>query len=261
MTVDLFALSSQLFTAWLLVFGRVIALFSSMPLIGEKTVPWQARVGISMFTAWLLLPLARLDGPLPDTQFLALGLCFCREVVLGLCIGYMCRLLFGAFQFAVNAIDFQMGLSFMQLVDPAADARLSVVGQFLNSLLLLLFLALDGHHILIRALAQTFGAVPLGSMIELPQLLGGMIQMFAFFVAVALQIALPTVTVLLLIDVAMGIIGRVVPQLQVFVISLPIKIIVGLMTIWLTLPALYTMLGRLLAQLEHDLVLLVRMLR
>lgn len=260
MGLDLLDLSAELFTAYLLLTGRVLGLFATMPLFGERTVPWQTKVGTAMLTAFLLLPLAHHAGPLPTGDVLLLALGFLREMLVGLTIGYLARLLFGAFQFAVNAIDFQMGLSFVQLVNPGAESSMSVLGQFLNTMMLMLFLELNGHHILLGALGRTVDFIPLGAAAPLGGLVEGFVELLGLFVAVSLQIALPTVLVLLLIDLAMGIIGRVVPQLNVFLVALPVKIMVGLATLWLTLPALYILLGQLLGRLSSDLIALLRML-
>lgn len=261
MSLDIFHLSEQIFTAYLLLCGRVIGLFATMPLFGERTVPWQPKVGISMITAFLLLPIAQAHLPLPARSFLELGLQLARELSVGILIGYLARLLFGAFQFAVNAVDFQVGLSFIQIVSPGTGANMSVLGQLLNTMMLLLFLELDGHHILLRALAQTVGSIPLGTAMPGPEMAFGIIRLFSVFVAVSFQIALPTVMILLLIDLAMGVVGRVVPQLNVFLVALPVKIMIGLATIAITLPTVAALLGRLLQVLSHDLTELLGMLR
>jgi flagellar biosynthetic protein FliR len=260
MTLDPFALSAQLFTAYLLLLGRVFGLFAAMPLFSERTVPWQAKVGLALSTAFLLLPVARDIPPLPADNYIVLTLGFVREGLLGLSIGYLARLLFGAFQFAVNLLDFQSGLSFAEVVNPGSDA-LSVIGQFLNTLMLLLFLELDGHHFLLRALASTVTLVPLGY--GAPPLPSAQVvaTLFGQLVVLGLQLALPAVLILLLIDVAFGIIGRVVPQLNVFLVALPVKIMVCLLTIGWTLPAFSTVMANMLATLGDALTTFVRMMR
>jgi flagellar biosynthetic protein FliR len=241
-----------------MVVSRVIGLLATMPLFGERNVPWQTKAGVSMIIGFLLLPLADHSALPPTDSILALGLAICQELLVGILIGYLARLLFGAFQFAINALDFQMGLSFIQLVSPGSGASLSVLGQLLNTLMLLLFLELDGHHILLRALGATVAAVPLGTSFPSPAMAEGIISLFSYFVVASFQIALPTVTVLLLIDVAMGVIGKVVPQLNVFLVSLPVKIMVGLMVLSLTLPSLAEVLGVLLGRLQGDIGLLLQ---
>ena len=260
MPLDVFHLQDQLFLAYLLVTSRVIGLLAAMPLVGERNVPWQTKVGMSMLIGMLLLPLSHTPGDLPGDSFLALGLGITRELLVGVFIGFIARMFFGAFQFAVNAIDFQTGLSFIQIVSPGLGANLSVVGQLLNTLMLLLFLEMNGHHLLFIGLARSLESVPLGTAVASPELVLGVIRLFGVFVSISFQIALPVVVVLLLIDVAMGVVGRVIPQLNVFMVALPVKIMVGLATLSVTLPTLSVLLGRLLQILARDLVTLLRLL-
>ncbi len=258
--LNIFDLSAQLFTAYLLVTSRVIGLFATMPLFGERHVPWQSKAGISMILGLLLLPASQTTSDLPSESLVMLGLLIGRELFVGVIVGYLARLLFAAFQFAVNAIDFQMGLTFMQLLSPGLNVNLSVMGQFLNTLMMLLFLELDGHHVLLRTLAQTIQAVPLGTVLPTGTMIDGVVALFSAFVAVSFQLALPTIMILLLIDTAMGVIGRVVPQLNVFMVAMPVKVMVGLFTLSLSLPALASLLGTLLQSLSRDSAQLIRML-
>ncbi len=258
--MNLFHLTEQLFTAYLMITCRVIGLLATMPLIGERTVPWQTKVGLSMIIGFLLIPLAKTTVVVPDASLILFAVALTQEMLLGVLIGYLARLLFGAFQFAVNAIDFQTGLSFIQILSPGTGVNLAVLGQFLNTLMLLLFLELDGHHILLRALGDTIGAVPLGLALPSPAMVEGIVQLFGVFVSVSFQIALPTVMVLLLIDVAMGVVGRVVPQLNVFLVALPVKIMVSLVTLSISLPAMMSLMQRVLGLLGEDLVRLARMM-
>lgn len=252
--------STQLFTAFILTFGRVIGVVSSMPVIGERVVPWQAKVGLSAALALLLMPASHAALPLPADSQTLLFLMFAREVVVGLCLGYLTRMIFGAFYFAVNLLDFQAGLSFAEVVNPGTDTNLAVMGQFLNTLLLLLFFELDGHHVVLRALALTIERIPLGT--ASPPVGGAELgtTLFANLVAVSLQMALPAVMVLLLIDVAFGLIGRFVPQLNVFLVALPVKILVCMATLSLTMPVLSSLLGRMLNVLGEALNRLTGML-
>ncbi len=260
MPLDVFHLNDQLFLAFLMVTCRVIGLLSSMPLIGERSVPWQLKVGLSLILGLLLMPIARTVGELPSESFVGLGLGLMRELMVGLFIGFVARMFFGAFQFAVNAIDFQSGLSFIQIISPGTGANMSVLAQLLNTLMLLLFLEMNGHHLLLIGLGRSLEIVPLGTATASSEMAASLVRMFSMFVSISFQIALPVIVVLLLIDVAMGIIGRVVPQLNVFMVALPVKIMIALATLSITLPTLSTLLARLLQVLGHDLISLLRMM-
>jgi flagellar biosynthetic protein FliR len=259
MGLDLLDMSAQMFTAWLLVCARLFGLFTTMPMFGERSVPWQVKVGLSLFGGFLLVPAARSTGVLPADDLLSLGLAWGGELLVGIALGYFARLLFGAFQFAVNALDFQTGLSFAEVVNPTSES-FSVTGQFLNTLLLLLFLELNGHHLMLRALARAVALVPLGGA-EIPLRGGPLVaEMLGRGIALSLQLVLPAIVVLLLIDLAFGLIGRVVPQLNVFLAALPVKILVGLTTLSMVLPVMASLMAGLLDLMTNGLGLLVRMM-
>lgn len=260
MPLDPLHISAQLLTAFLLLFGRVIGMFAAFPLFGERNVPWSVRIGLTMFITLLLLPTTTAHQPLPAANFVMLGLGFIRELLVGISIAYLGRLLFGAFQFAVNALDFQSGLSFVQVVNPGSDTSLSVMGQFLNTLMLLLFLELNGHHLLLRALSMSLDAAPLGYASPPLPTASLVARLFGSFVTFGLQLALPAVLLLTLIDIAMGIIGRVVPQLNVFMVALPVKIIVMIVTLGFTLPVVSDIMERLLGVLSEGLAAYVGMM-
>jgi flagellar biosynthetic protein FliR/FlhB len=261
MSLDPLALSAQLFTAWLLLLGRVFGLFTTMPAFGERNVPWQAKAGLSMAIAFVLLPASHAHLPLAADNMVQLACGFVRELIVGFSLGYLARLMFGAFQFAVSAIDFSSGLSMAEMLVPGTTDSLGVMSQFLNTFMLLLFLEMDGHHLLLRALARSVAQVPLGyGAPPLPS--ASMIaELFAQFVTFGIQLALPVVLVVLVIDLSFGLIGRVVPQLNVFLVALPVKILVSITTLTLILPVMATIMGNLLNTLSEGLVAYLGMMR
>jgi flagellar biosynthetic protein FliR len=249
MSLDLLHVSAQLLTAFLLLFGRCLGLFVTMPVFGETNVPWQAKVGVSLLTAFCLLPAAHSQMPLPADNLLLLGLGLTHEMLIGISLGYLARLMLGAFQFAVNILDFMSGLSFAQMVDPANAADSSVLATFINTFVLLMFLETDGHHLLLRALGRSVALAPLGyggPPLPRPELVA---EMFGHFVQFGVQLALPTVLVLLTIDIGLGIVGKVVPTLNVHLVALPIKMLVTVSTLAATLPLLSGIMSRLLGAL------------
>ncbi len=260
MEVDPLHLSAALLIRFLLVFARLGGFFAVLPVFGERTVPGACRAGLAALCAWLLMwvPVGAIPADLP---LVALGLMLCRETMVGIAVGYLARLMFSAFQFAINALDVQIGLGFMQLVDPGSQVNLSVLGHFVNSLLLLLFLQADGHHLMLRTLAATYEVAPIGTAMPNLAAIGPVSGMLGLLTAIAIQLALPAVLVLLLIDVAMGIVGRVVPQLNVFLVAMPIKVMVGLATLYLTLPTLSTALAQAMAVISHNVPQILGMVR
>jgi flagellar biosynthetic protein FliR len=253
MPLSLFDISEKLFLTFLLLLARVLGILLVAPLFNERRVPVVAKMGLATLSAFLLLPVARVNSEqLPDT-LPALGWASGQEFLLGALIGFLLSLLFAAIQWAAYLLDFQMGFGFVSVADPLTGAGTSVLGQFLGALGLLTFLALNGHHVALRALGYTLEAVPLGQAAFKPQLLPGLVVLLQQLLSCAIRIVTPTLLILLFIDVAMGLIGRVIPQMNIFLVTLPIKILVGLLTLGLTLPVLEVLMSRLMWGLERNL--------
>jgi len=218
-------------------FLRALALLSAMPVIGTRTVPQRVRVALAAFVAFAaqpalpLPPVVALDSPV------MLGL-VAQQTVIGLALGFAVRLAFAAVEFAGELIGLQMGLNFAGFFDPVSAGTSTATSRFFGTTIAWLFIVIDGHLLVVAALVQSFAAFPAGP------------EPFAFLAATAPQrwgaelfatglwIALPLVTMLLFVNLVLGAISRVAPQLSIFAIGFPITLAVGLLGMLLTLPAL-----------------------
>lgn len=210
---------------------------SVAPFWSSRIIPMQVKIYFSILTSAVLLPLVW-----EQTPTLMLGpspyiLMVIQETVFGLILGIAGVLLFNAIHVAGQIIDTQMGFGMVNVLDPQSGTQIPMMGNFYYLIALLLFLISDGHHYLLQALMGSFNLLPPGTMISFPihvwQDLAGLFTKILVF---ALQIALPVAGVLFLSDLALGIIARTVPQMNVFVLGIPIKIIVGVTTIIVVLP-------------------------
>lgn len=211
----------------LLVFVRVGGLLVSAPFFSRPFVPVLVKVMLAVLLAFVLAGFAM--GPLPAHVDHPVGfaVALAIEAGTGLLLGYGARFVFFAVQTAGEAIGFQMSLSMAQAYSPTADGSAGPIGQVLSVTFLLLFLLLDGPVHLVRALAGSFEVIPLGGAALAA---GGplLIEWTGAFFALALRLAAPFMVALLLLDVALGIFARVVPQADLFAISLPAKLALGM---------------------------------
>jgi len=302
-------LKSQLLTAFLLLFSRVLGLFSSAPILSQKGIPWPIKAGLAATVTLLLLPLAtlpehgarstehgarstersarstehRLCAPSPcplvplspcplgpvrrdlypewPAGYLGLGCEVAKEFLLGAFLGFLLNLLLAAVQWAAYLLDFQMGFGFVSAVDPLNDTQTGVLSRFLTLLVTLLFLEFNGHHLLFRGLGYTLAAIPLGEPLFSPEMGQGLTQMLTRLFLFAARLVLPAALLLALVDFGLSIVGRVLPQLDVFLIGMPLKTVLGLFLLVLTLPVLDRLLLHLLTQLDHDLRTLLLLAR
>jgi flagellar biosynthetic protein FliR len=243
-------LSSAQLSAWLATFlwpfCRILALFSSAPVLSHKTVPVRVRVALALLVTAIVAPgIAPLEvSPASAEGVMAL----IAQVAIGLCIGFMLRLVFAAIEFAGDMIGLQMGLSFATFVDPQNSNQTPLVGSFMSTLLMLLLLAVNGHLMVLAGVVKSFDTVPLDiGLMRLVDwhalaLLGGTIF------AAGLQIALPVLAAMLIANLALGVLTRTAPQLNLFAVGFPVTLMVGLLLLMILLPYLAQPLQQMIEQ-------------
>ena len=216
-------------------FLRSLALFTSLPVLGQRVVPVRVRIGLAFFitvAAQATLP-AMPTVALDSMPALLLAL---QQVLIGLALGFAVRIVFAAVEMAGELIGLQMGLNFASFFDPATASQTNGSGRLFGAMVALLFVVVDGHLAVIAALVQSFNAFPvstdvLGWLRTLqPQAWGA--EVFH----IGLWIALPLVGMLLFVNIVLGVISRVAPQINVFAVGFPITLSVGLIGMLMTLP-------------------------
>ena len=216
--------------AWLagllLPFLRILALFSAAPLLSHRALPLRARVAASGVIAVVVAPFADVPSGLPLASMAGFGLVV-QQVAVGLVLGFAARLLFAVFELAGELIGLQMGLSFAGFFDPHGGGE-SAAGSWLHTLALLLFIAMDGHLLLVDALVRTFRAIPIAAD---PLAVFGLLRLDRLgsdVFRLALSIALPATLLMLFVNLVLGFTSRVAPQLSIFSIGFPVTLLCGL---------------------------------
>lgn len=218
-------------------FLRVLAVFTAAPVFSSRVFPVRARIALAFLIAYAAqasMPQQAVVG-VNDPE--ALGVVI-QQVGVGLAIGFTVRLVFGAFELAGQVIGFQMGLGFAAFFDPSTSAQSSAMGRFYANMAALLFVVLNGHLMVIMAVAQSFTAFPVDQ--NFLQALGTMklYELGADLFASAFWIALPVIAMLMFANLALGIVSRVAPQMNIYAIGFPVTLVVGLVGVALTLPML-----------------------
>lgn len=230
---------------WLVAL-RISGVMFVAPVFANRSVPPPARVFLTLMTALALLPVSgrtAVFASQPGT--LAYVAAAVGELFLGLILGYLVLLVFVAVQVAGQLLDLEMGFGIVTVMDPQFGQPAPLVGNFLYLISLLLFLLIDGHHQLLRALAYSFERVPVGAMTTGPALYARLFESFSWMFTSAARMALPALAALFLTSAVMAVLARTMPQLNVFIVGLPLKILVGLGTLIVALPFFLFMLERL----------------
>lgn len=235
---------------FLLIFVRVLGFFVTMPLFSYRTIPLPFKLGLSFFLA--LIMYQTVDASLVDIDQLYVFLII-KEALVGLLIGLMAYIILSAVQIAGGFIDFQMGFAIANVVDPQTGAQSPLIGQYFYIIALLFLLSVNGHYLLIDGIYFSYQFISLNEFIPFTDgsIAQFLVHMFNQMFLIAFQMAIPIVGCLFLVDVALGIIARTVPQLNVFVVGLPIKIFVSFVVILFFL-SLYIVLVRTLFTTMFD---------
>lgn len=216
----------------------------SAPLLSNKAIPKTVRAGFALIFSLAIVPLAdKLVGQLPASLF-ALGGQVMADVVFGLTLGYLSRVLFAAVEMAGFFVDTQIGFNMINILNPFSEQQASVLSTFQYQLAITLYLAANGHLIVLGALAESFQTLAPGAVSPHPGFALAVAPILKTMFMLGLQLALPAAGVLLVVDVAFGLVARLAPQVNVFMVGQPAKVIVGLATVAVLLPAMALIVGQ-----------------
>lgn len=233
---SLYQFSEPQMLGFILVLLRVTAFIVALPIFGTSNVPTPVKILLSFALSFIIYPIL-LTGVLKDFSVGdELYLLALKEVVVGLMLGFVCRMFFFAISIAGQLMSVSMGLSAAQLFNPAMDAQGTSLEQFQMVLATLLFLLLNGHHLFLLGLGESFNALPLSFDSFNFESVKSIALMGQEVLAVGLKLSAPIVISVFITNLSMGVIGRAVPQINVLVTSLHLTIIVGLFVFLMSLP-------------------------
>lgn len=215
---------------------RVAAIVFVVPFLESRNVPVLLKVGLAIAIAWLLLPRINSVPPSLDNSPVAFALGIGSEISIGLIIGLMVKLLFAGVQLAGQMAGFQMGLAIANVMDPSSSLQIPLLSQFFNLFAFMIFLSLNIHFYFIKVLVDGFDIIPFWSAQFDGNLYELIMRTTANAFTIAIQIGAPVIVALLLASVALGLIARTVPQMQIFIVAIPVKIILGLLFLGFSLP-------------------------
>ncbi|MBP8984733.1 MAG: flagellar type III secretion system protein FliR [Syntrophobacterales bacterium] len=248
---------AQLF---ILIFLRVSTIIVLMPILGDASVPVRVKGGLSILITALLFPIVKIDAAVMGFDVATLFLSMAGEVMVGAVIGFTARLIFAGIQLAGQLVGFQMGFAIVNVIDPANNAQVSIIAEFLYLIAVLLFLSLNGHHMFISAIAESFRLAPPPGFHLTGPLLQGLMTFMRDMFEVALKIGAPVIAMMFFMSVGLGLVARTVPQINVFIVGFPLQIAVGLIGIGLTMPFFVTIVGRCFGNLERGIYGLLRLM-
>lgn len=246
-------LQAQLF---FLAFTRIMAVIIHVPALGGQNIPSQVRIGLGVMLALVLLP----TQPSPtDTNTIgafAFGIAIGKEIIIGTLIGFAADLAFGAIQIAGSAMGMGSGFESGRIFNPALGEAGSAFDQIFVMTAAMVFLIMDGHHLVLIALQNTFTAVPLNGNLPFNGL-EAVLKMTSVFIASGVHMALPVMAALFLTDLTLGLLARIAPQVQVYFLGLPVKVVVAMIAMGMTFAVVFPYLGSLFKSMTENMLLFV----
>ncbi len=218
-------------------FVRVLALFTTAPVFSQRAIPVRLKVGFAFLVALCAQPILGDQVVVSIASPQALGT-LVQQIVVGLSVGFTVRLVMAAVEVAGEVIGLQMGLNFASFFDPTSNAQLSAVARFMVQIATLLFIVINGHLLVLMAVLKSFDAFPVDGnfMQAIAQM--RLHEMGSAVFASAFWIALPMIAMLLFVNLVLGIISRVAPQMNIYAVGFPVTLTMGLVGLTATLPLL-----------------------
>ena len=226
-------------------FVRILALFSTAPLFSEKQTPKKFRIGLAFLTTALIAP-GLPQSQVPLFSIMAFWVLI-QQILIGTILGLSMQLAFASVRHAGEVIGLQMGLSFATFVDPSGGPNMPILARIFNMLTMLLFMVFDGHLWLLSVLADTFYIVPL-------------VQSGGTIFINGMMLAMPLITLLLVLNLSLGILNRMTPQLSVFVVGFPLTLTIGMLALSLIMPALPVFTERVFSDTFNRITLILQQL-
>ncbi len=219
---------------FILVMLRYAGLFIITPVLSSAAYPRRMKIAAAFLLAVATAPLvaAGYEMQVPTHILLLVGDVL-RELGIGLFIGFMVQIVFAAFQLAGQFIDLKLGFMIVNVFDPVTEVTVPISGQLKNTLASMLFLAINGHLILIEGVYSTFDMIPPGEMAVEEQAWGILFRHAGNMFIIAFMIALPIVGTVFIADVIFGFLARSIPQINIFIVGLPAKIFIGFLMFFL----------------------------
>ncbi len=216
------------FKIYLLVLIRISLVLFMLPVFSTTMFPALCKAGLAMVISLLIYSVVHVDPAIFPETIIGVGMIFLSEAMIGITIGLCIRTFFGSVELAGQIIGFQMGFSMINVVDPQSGANISIMEQIGYWVTILIFLALNGHHIMLLALIESFRLVPPGFFVIHKLMLSKVLDIGADMFILGIKIGAPVIAALLFTSAAFGLMAKFSPEMNVMIVAFPLKIFVGL---------------------------------
>ena len=236
--VDIFSISYQEFKIFFLVLIRVSIILLMFPFFNARVIPVLAKIGLALIVAIILWPvLNNAMVAFPDRVYGVLQLII-AELIIGLVLGLLVQIFFEGVRMMGQLVGFQTGFAISNILDPQSGSQVSIFSNMAYMAAIVIFLLFNGHHILLSAIRESFGIIPVGSSGLNSGMLKKMTPLYGEMFVIAIKIGAPAVAALLFVQVAFGLITKMMPQMNIMIVAFPVQIVIGLLFFGISLNVL-----------------------
>lgn len=255
---NLFGIGLAPFETFLLVLVRVAAMLSLVPVFSSQQIPVLVRFALGLLLTFVVARTVPTIAPLDGIG--ALTAAIVSQLLVGAVFGFVAFLAFTGVQFAGEVIDTQIGFAAVNIINPTTQQNVTIIGEFQLALATLIYLIADAHHQLIAGVAGSFNLVPLPFAAIQPGLAADLVGFFTHALMLVFQIAGPVAIALFVVNVALALMTRVAPQINIFAVGFPLQIGIGLTVLLVSLPLLIAVLPGIFAETPRELDAVLRRL-
>jgi len=224
---------------FLFIFVRMIGLFVILPVFTGQNIPMTVRISVAAGIAMLSAMNGQIPDPVYTESVLGLVILLVQEFMTGFIIGFTVYLLFAIFYFVGQMVDYQIGFSMVSVYDPVSQIQAPITGNLYYLIICAFFIITGGLHILLYEVVASFQIIPIGGAHVLTNstLMSYLVGMMVDYLVIGVKIAMPVVGAIIVVDVALGVLVKAAPQMNVFVVGMPIKVFIGLVVLMITIAA------------------------
>jgi len=237
MRIDI-SLLPALAATFILVFARIGAMVMLLPGLGETNIPVRVKLAIALLLTLIILPLHRNAYHVDMNSMASLMVLMLHEIVIGIVLGATARVTLSALQVAGSVIAQQLGLGFVTAVDPTQGQQGLLIGNFLTILGVTLLFATDSHHLVISALNESYRIFSPGELLPSGDVAALATRAFAAAFKIGMQLSAPFLVFGLVFNIGLGVLARLMPQMQVYFVGVPLAIMIGFMIFALVITAM-----------------------
>jgi len=244
---------------FIMMFFRVLSILWLLPIFSSRVVSTIFKAGLCLAISYILFEDIKMDIPQIKGPYFLMVLIL-KEIIIGLTISFTVRILFNMFNAAGEIVSFQTGFSFARFMDPLSMTQVSVLEQFQNVLAIFVFFSIDGHHSVMKGMFLSFKEIPIGAFVPNSGLFNYLLNGVSKIFSTGIKIGAPIIATLFIVELALGLLSRMIPQMNIFIEGMPMKILITFLILSFSMSFMVSAIDGIFRGLDVELLKVMRMM-